>query len=85
VLALAREPGRGALLAQALQAQAQIAATTGDRETARAASAEAADLLAARLPPQHPLRRRAEADAARFAAMVAPDADAAAGSRPALD
>jgi tetratricopeptide (TPR) repeat protein len=85
VLALAREPGRGALLAQALQAQARIAAATGDRATARAASAEAAELLAARLPPQHPLRGRAEAEAARFAAMIAPDADAAAGSRTALD
>jgi tetratricopeptide (TPR) repeat protein len=75
VLALAREPGRGALLAQALQAQARIAAATGDREAARAASAEAADLLAARLPPQHPLRRRAESLAADFAAAAAPDAD----------
>jgi serine/threonine-protein kinase len=83
VSALAREPGRGALLAQALQAQARIAAATGDHATARAASAEAAELLAARLPPQHPLRRRAEAEAERYAAIVEPDA--VAGTRPDLE
>jgi tetratricopeptide (TPR) repeat protein len=69
-LALGREPRREALLAEALQAQARIARATGDEPTATAAAREAAALLAARLPAQHPLRRRAEVLADEIAAAA---------------
>jgi len=69
-LALGREPRREALLAEALQAQARIARATGDATTAATAAREAADLFAARLPAEHPLRRRAEALAAELAAAT---------------